>query len=92
MADLPSPAAPRQAAVAFIFITVLLDMLALGALSSVQMVTGLIGPALFSETFATFISTRRTSQLPGAPYLLSSLLLVIGLLLAVHVTKPAATI
>jgi DHA1 family tetracycline resistance protein-like MFS transporter len=56
------------------------------------MVTGLIGPALFSETFATFINTRRTWQLPGAPYLLSSLLLVIGLLLAVHVTKPAATI
>ena len=62
-----------------------------GALSSVQMLTGLMGPALFSETFAAFISSRRAWQAPGAPYLLSSLLLLAGLVLSVRVTRPRAT-
>jgi DHA1 family tetracycline resistance protein-like MFS transporter len=59
-----------------------------GALSSIQMSTGLVGPALFSETFAAFISTRRSLHLPGAPYLLSSALLVVALIIALQVIRP----
>jgi DHA1 family tetracycline resistance protein-like MFS transporter len=58
-----------------------------GALSSVQMATGLFGPLLFSQTFAGFISSRRW-HLPGAPYLLAAVLLAIGCAIAYHITKP----
>jgi MFS transporter, DHA1 family, tetracycline resistance protein len=61
-----------------------------GALASVQMAMGIVGPALFSEVFATFISARRGWQLPGAPYLLASLFLTIGVVLAFELTRPPA--
>jgi DHA1 family tetracycline resistance protein-like MFS transporter len=61
-----------------------------GALASVQMTTGLFGPALFSETFATFISRHRGWHVPGAPYLLASALLVVGVVLALRITRPPA--
>lgn len=58
-----------------------------GANSSVQGIAGLVGPGLFTWIFAHFISTGRSSQLPGAPFLLGSLLLVTALLLALRVTR-----
>ncbi len=61
-----------------------------GALASVQMATGLFGPLLFSEAFARGIDPRSSWHLPGAPYLLSALLLGAALLTAVRVTRPAA--
>lgn len=61
-----------------------------GALSSVQMTTGLLGPLLFSETFAAFIGPLRAWHAPGAPYLLAALLLAFGVGLAARVTRPAA--
>ena len=42
------------------------------------------GPALFTMTFAMFISTQRQWELPGAPFLLASLMLVLALVLAWH--------
>ena len=59
-----------------------------GALSSVQMATGLIGPVLFAETFAAFIDPARDWHLPGAPFLLSSLLLGTAAVIALRVAKP----
>jgi DHA1 family tetracycline resistance protein-like MFS transporter len=61
-----------------------------GALASLQTATGIFGPALFSETFAAAIS-RRAWQLPGAPFLLASLLLAIGAALALRITRPTTT-
>jgi DHA1 family tetracycline resistance protein-like MFS transporter len=61
-----------------------------GALSSIQMSTGLIGPALFTEAFARFISPASPIHLPGAPYVLSSLLLLVALAIAVRVARPVA--
>ena len=58
-----------------------------GANSSVQGIAGLIGPGLFTWIFAHFISTGRSWQLPGAPFLLGSLLLLTALLLALRVTR-----
>jgi len=58
-----------------------------GALSSIQMSTGLVGPELFSQTFAAFISARRL-HVPGAPFLLSSVLLAVALVIALQVVRP----
>lgn len=60
-----------------------------GALSSVQMTTGIIGPILFAETFARAIDPRATWHVPGAPYLLSAVLLALAISVAVRFARPA---
>jgi DHA1 family tetracycline resistance protein-like MFS transporter len=62
-----------------------------GALASVTMTTGLVGPVLFTQTFSAFIGSRRAAHLPGAPYLLAAGLLVVALVLAIQVAKPPAS-
>jgi MFS transporter, DHA1 family, tetracycline resistance protein len=47
-----------------------------GANSSVLGIANLIGPILFTQTFASFIVAHRNWELPGAPFLLSSIMLV----------------
>jgi MFS transporter, DHA1 family, tetracycline resistance protein len=57
-----------------------------GANSSVMGIAGLLGPGLFTLTFAWFI--RPTSwRIPGAPFLLAALLMVIAMLVAWRVTR-----
>ena len=51
----------------------------------------LIGPGLFTGTFAAFIDPHRAWQFPGAPWLLSALLMLAALALALRVTQSAAT-
>jgi len=58
-----------------------------GALSSLTGITGMIGPWLFTQTFAHFIDTRHAWNLPGAPFLLAALLLLLALGLAWRVTS-----
>jgi MFS transporter, DHA1 family, tetracycline resistance protein len=58
-----------------------------GANSSIIGLTGLIGPGLFTLTFARFIDTRGEWSLPGAPFLLAALLMAVALLLAWQVTR-----
>jgi DHA1 family tetracycline resistance protein-like MFS transporter len=58
-----------------------------GANSSLMGITGLIGPGLFTLTFATFIGPRADLHLPGAPFLLASLLMAFAALLAWRVTR-----
>ena len=53
-----------------------------GALSSLRGISGLIGPALFTLTFAQFIGPWTFAGLPGAPFLLATLLLAAGALIA----------
>jgi MFS transporter, DHA1 family, tetracycline resistance protein len=53
-----------------------------GATSSVQSVSQLLGPFLFTLTFAYFIGAQAPFKLPGAPFLLASVLLVLALLIA----------
>jgi len=59
-----------------------------GAQSSLMGIAGLIGPILFTFTFATFIGARRDWHLPGAPFLLAALLLAAAVVLAWRVTRP----
>jgi DHA1 family tetracycline resistance protein-like MFS transporter len=58
-----------------------------GANTSVLGLTGLIGPAVYSFTFAHFIRPGRAWTLPGAPFLLASLVLVVALAIAMRVTR-----
>jgi len=63
-----------------------------GALTSVQSLTGIVGPMMFAPVFASFITTLSAWQLPGAPFLLASALLVAAILLAWRVTRGAAAL
>jgi DHA1 family tetracycline resistance protein-like MFS transporter len=58
-----------------------------GANSSIMGMAELIGPGLFTLTFAAFISTQRDWRLPGAPFLLAALLLIAAAFKAWHVTR-----
>lgn len=71
-----------------------------GAIASLSGIAGLIGPSLFTQTFAFFIrsdsslstqdSTLSTSlHFPGAPFLLASVLLLLAMALAWRATRPA---
>jgi len=58
-----------------------------GANSSIAGITGLIGPVLFTTTFATFIGPRRDLHFPGAPFFLAACLIGVAFLLARRVTR-----
>jgi MFS transporter, DHA1 family, tetracycline resistance protein len=59
-----------------------------GANSSIMGITGMIGPGLFTLTFAHFIDPSSRVRMPGAPFLLAALLMVAALFLAWRVTRP----
>jgi MFS transporter, DHA1 family, tetracycline resistance protein len=53
-----------------------------GATSSLQSLAQLVGPSLFTLTFAYFIGSAAPVTLPGAPFLLASALLIASLVIA----------
>jgi DHA1 family tetracycline resistance protein-like MFS transporter len=53
-----------------------------GANASVQSVSQLLGPFLFTLTFAYFISAQTPLYLPGAPFYLASALVLLALVIA----------
>ncbi|HKQ74726.1 MAG TPA: TCR/Tet family MFS transporter [Blastocatellia bacterium] len=57
-----------------------------GANSSLMGITGLIGPGLFTLTFASFIGAHRDWGAPGAPFLLAALMMAIAMVFAWRVT------
>lgn len=59
-----------------------------GANSSIMGIAGLVGPGLFTLTFARSIDPHLRAPVPGAPFLLASLLLLLALGLAWRVTAP----
>ena len=60
-----------------------------GANGSITSIAGLIGPVLFTQSFAYCIDASRAWNLPGAPFFLAALLLVAALLLSLRVSRPA---
>ena len=60
-----------------------------GAITSVQSVSQLVGPFLFTLTFAYFISPQAPVKLPGAPFLLASALLVLAMVIAARTLAAA---
>ncbi|HEX4477409.1 MAG TPA: TCR/Tet family MFS transporter [Polyangiaceae bacterium] len=61
-----------------------------GANSSIMGIAGLFGPGLFTLTFAAFIGKDAPAHLPGAPFLLAGLMLVLAAAVAVVVTRSSA--
>lgn len=62
-----------------------------GANSSIMGLTGLIGPGLFTLTFAYFIGAGTRWHIPGASFLLAAVLMVIALGVAVTIQPRAAS-
>jgi DHA1 family tetracycline resistance protein-like MFS transporter len=60
-----------------------------GATASVQSMAQLAGPFLFTLTFAYFIGEQAPVKLPGAPFLLASVLLVLALGIAIPTLAKA---
>lgn len=58
-----------------------------GANTSIMGLTGMLGPTLFTFTFAHFIGEGAGRHLPGAPYFLAAILTVSALALALRVTR-----
>lgn len=54
-----------------------------GALSSLNALTGIVGPIMGTAVFSYFIGSSAPIQLPGAPFFLASLLIAIGWLLII---------
>jgi DHA1 family tetracycline resistance protein-like MFS transporter len=63
-----------------------------GANASLMALAGLLGPSLFSQTFARFIAPDAAWHLPGAPFLLAAALLAAATALAWRSTRPAASV
>jgi MFS transporter, DHA1 family, tetracycline resistance protein len=59
-----------------------------GATSSVQSMSQMLGPFLFTLTFAYFIGVRAPLKLPGAPFLLAAALLLLALVIAMRTLAP----
>jgi MFS transporter, DHA1 family, tetracycline resistance protein len=57
-----------------------------GATTSVQSVSELLGPFMFTLTFAYFIGARAPLKLPGAPFLLAAALLMLAFAIAARAT------
>jgi MFS transporter, DHA1 family, tetracycline resistance protein len=53
-----------------------------GANNSIMGVAGVIGPGIFTLTFASFIGAQNSWHLPGAPFLLAVLMLMAAFILA----------
>jgi MFS transporter, DHA1 family, tetracycline resistance protein len=60
-----------------------------GATTSVQSVSQMVGPFLFTLTFAYFIGGQAPLHLPGAPFLLASALLLLALVIAAGTLRTA---
>ncbi len=59
-----------------------------GAISSLRGIAMLLGPGLFSFTFAWFINARHGWTLPGAPWYLAAAMLFVAMALAFTVEQP----
>jgi MFS transporter, DHA1 family, tetracycline resistance protein len=58
-----------------------------GVTASVQSLSQLVGPFLFTLTFAYFISARAPLKLPGAPFLVAAVLLVLAAAIAMQTQR-----
>ena len=59
-----------------------------GAIGSLRSLAFVIGPGLFSWTFAWFINPKHSFHFPGAPYYLAGALLFTASLLSTRIEKP----
>jgi MFS family permease len=60
-----------------------------GAISSLRAIAVIIGPGLFTFTFAYFIDARHGWNIPGAPWYLAAALLFVAMVMATRI-PPAS--
>jgi DHA1 family tetracycline resistance protein-like MFS transporter len=60
-----------------------------GAIGAIMGFTGIIGPSLFAQTFASFIGPHRAWHIPGAAFLLAAVLLAAAALLGWRASRAA---
>lgn len=60
-----------------------------GALGSLTGIANVISPKLFSLTFVAALGTFRAWGLPGAPFLLSAVIMLVAIGLGLQATRPA---
>jgi DHA1 family tetracycline resistance protein-like MFS transporter len=58
-----------------------------GSVTSLASTAGIFGPAMFTTIFALFIGKHAPSHMPGAPFLLSGLLLLVALAIIERATR-----
>lgn len=63
-----------------------------GAVSSLRGITGMLGPIVFTQSFAYFVRPGAPLFLPGFPYWLASALVVMSLILAMLAGMRAKTV
>lgn len=63
-----------------------------GALSSLVSFAGIIAPSLYTGVFAMFIGTRAPAHVPGAPFLLASMMLMAAGLVAWRYARTPAPV
>ncbi len=61
-----------------------------GAIGSLSSLAWIIGPGMFTFTFAYFIDPARGWNIPGAPWYLGALLLFVAMFMATRIPKLAA--
>jgi MFS transporter, DHA1 family, tetracycline resistance protein len=61
-----------------------------GALASLVGLASLIGPTVFTQTFALFIGTHADWGIPGAPFLLAAVLVFVAMALGWRTTRSLA--
>src|SRR6266496_1704007 len=59
-----------------------------GAIGSLRSLSFLIGPGLFSWTYAWFINPEHSFHLPGAPYYLGAAMLFTAMLMSTRIEQP----
>lgn len=62
-----------------------------GITGSLSGLTGIVGPGLFTWTFASFIGPHASRHLPGAPFLLAAVLLTVAWGIAWRVTMESTS-
>jgi len=60
-----------------------------GANSSLMGIANLIGPIIFTQSFALFAGAGATLHLPGAPFLLSGLMLAVAIAVAMRTMRES---
>lgn len=61
-----------------------------GTIAALRSLTGIFGPLLFTQVFAFAIEPARSVQVPGAPYFLGAVLLLLSIGVALKVARPVA--
>lgn len=59
-----------------------------GANASIMGIAGLLGPGLFTQSFARSIGPAATAHVPGTPFFLAALMLGAALAMGWHATRP----